>query len=115
MARGDGRSTPSRSACRCCCWCSPRYTYRSRQTKPNSFTETLSRTDALYFTVTIFSTVGFGDIAPTSELARIISMTQMLMGLIVHGLTARIVMAGADRGRPAGRRGRGGADGPRPP
>jgi hypothetical protein len=42
-------------------------------------------------------------------------MTQMLMGLIVHGLTARIVMAGADRGRPAGRRGRGGADGPRPP
>ena len=29
--------------------------------QPNSFSETLSRTDALYFTVTVFATVGFGD------------------------------------------------------
>jgi voltage-gated potassium channel len=29
-----------------------------------SFSEPLSRTDALYFTVTVFSTVGFGDITP---------------------------------------------------
>ena len=29
-----------------------------------SFTEPLTRTDALYFTVTVFSTVGFGDISP---------------------------------------------------
>src|SRR4051794_21463970 len=60
--------------------------------QPNSFTEALSRTDALYFTVTVFATVGFGDIAPTSELARIVTMTQMLMGLIVLGLVARIVV-----------------------
>lgn len=60
--------------------------------QPNSFTETLSKTDALYFTVTVFATVGFGDIAPKSELARIVTMTQMLMGLIVLGLVARIVV-----------------------
>ena len=48
--------------------------------RPNSFTEALSRTDALYFTVTVFATVGFGDIAPKSELARIITMTQMRWG-----------------------------------
>jgi hypothetical protein len=60
--------------------------------QPNSFTEALSKTDALYFTVSVFSTVGFGDIAPTSELARIVTMTQMLTGLIVLGLVARIVV-----------------------
>jgi len=59
--------------------------------QPNSFSETLSRTDALYFTVTVFSTVGFGDIVPKSELARIVTMSQMLTGLIVLGLVAKVV------------------------
>jgi voltage-gated potassium channel len=59
---------------------------------PQSFTEELSRTDALYFTVTVFATVGFGDISPRSEVARIITMIQMLTGLIVVGLIARIVL-----------------------
>ena len=38
-----------------------------------SFSQPISRTDALYFTITVFSTVGFGDIAPVTELARIIT------------------------------------------
>jgi len=59
--------------------------------QPNSFSETLSRTDALYFAVTVFSTVGFGDIVPKSELARIVTMSQMLTGLIVLGLVAKVV------------------------
>ena len=42
-----------------------------------SFTEPLTRTDALYFTVTVFSTVGFGDIAAKSEAARIVLIVQM--------------------------------------
>jgi hypothetical protein len=57
-----------------------------------SFTEALSHTDALYFTVTVFSTVGFGDIVPVSEIARIVTMTQMMMGLIAVGLVAKIVL-----------------------
>jgi voltage-gated potassium channel len=59
---------------------------------PDSFTETLDRTDALYFTVTVFATVGFGDITPRTELARILTMLQMLMGLIAVGLVAKIVL-----------------------
>jgi voltage-gated potassium channel len=57
--------------------------------RPGSFTEPLSRTDALYFTLTVFTTVGFGDIAPRSELARIITMIQMVVGLVAVGLVAR--------------------------
>jgi hypothetical protein len=32
----------------------------------------LTRTDALYFTVTVFSTVGFGDITAKTETARLV-------------------------------------------
>jgi len=42
-----------------------------------SLTEPLTRTDALYFTVTVFTTVGFGDIAAKSEAARIVLIVQM--------------------------------------
>ena len=59
---------------------------------PDSFTEALGRTDALYFTVTVFTTVGFGDIAPRSDLARILTMIQMLTGLVVVGLVAKILL-----------------------
>ena len=38
--------------------------YLMARAEPKAFTEALSRTDALYLTVTIFSTVGFGDISP---------------------------------------------------
>ena len=65
---------------------------RISQDAPGSFTETLGRTDALYFTVTVFSTVGFGDIAPRSELARILTMFQMVTGLVVVGLVAKILL-----------------------
>jgi voltage-gated potassium channel len=59
---------------------------------PDSFSEALGRTDALYFTVTVFSTVGFGDIVPRSELARILTMIQMITGLVVVGLVAKVLL-----------------------
>jgi voltage-gated potassium channel len=73
---------------------------------PNSFTEPLSRTDGLYFTVTVFATVGFGDIAPRSELSRILVTTQILTGLVAVGLVAKIVVGAVEvavtrRGNPA--------------
>ncbi len=61
--------------------------------RPDSFTQTLSRTDGLYFTVTVFATVGFGDITPRSELARIVTTTQMLFGLVVFGLILRTLVS----------------------
>ena len=58
------------------------------------FTQPLTRTDALYFTVTVFSTVGFGDIVPRAEAAR-----------RAHGPDARRPRpAGCRRADPAGRR-----------
>ena len=61
-------------------------------TQPGGFTETLSRTAALYFTVTVFATVGFGDIAPKTDVARIVTMVQMLTGLVAVGMVAKIVV-----------------------
>jgi voltage-gated potassium channel len=64
--------------------------------EPGSFSEPLGRTDALYFTLTLFTTVGLGDIAPRSEVARSIAMIQMIIGLITVGLLARIVLGAAE-------------------
>jgi voltage-gated potassium channel len=58
---------------------------------PDAFTEPLNRTDGLYFTVTVFSTVGFGDISPVSQLARVLVTVQMLVGLVTVGLIAKLI------------------------
>ena len=59
----------------------------------------VTHTDALYFSMTILSTVGFGDINATGQLARIVVSVQMLfdlvfvasaIGLVVGTVGARI-------------------------
>lgn len=60
-----------------------------------SFTEPLTRTDSLYFTITILSTVGFGDITPKTEAARIVVSVQMLLDLVLIGLVVRAVVTTA--------------------
>jgi hypothetical protein len=57
-----------------------------------TFSEPLDKTDALYFTVTVFSTVGFGDITPRAELARVVTMVQMVGDLLVVGLIVRLML-----------------------
>jgi voltage-gated potassium channel len=52
----------------------------------------LTRTDALYFTVTVFATVGFGDITATSQTARVFVTVQMILGLILLGAGVRVFM-----------------------
>jgi voltage-gated potassium channel len=69
------------------------------RTSAASFTEPLTRTDALYFSVTVFSTVGFGDIAPKSEAARIALIFQMLGDLALLGAGARLLLTAVQRGR----------------
>ena len=70
------------------------------QDDPASFsTETLTRTDALYFTVTVFATVGFGDISATSQIARCLVTAQMILDLLVLGLGIRVFVGAVQRGR----------------
>ncbi len=57
----------------------------------SSFSEPLSKFTALYYTVTVFSTVGFGDITPVSNLARALTMCQMFGNLIVLGIGVRVL------------------------
>ena len=60
--------------------------------QPKSYTEAMTRTDALYFTITVFATVGFGDIAPVSEAARIVTTIQMVVGVLMVGLVAKVML-----------------------
>jgi voltage-gated potassium channel len=60
---------------------------------------TLTRTDALYFTVTIFSTVGFGDINATSQATRLLVTAQMILDLLILGLGIRVFIGVVQRAR----------------
>ena len=66
---------------------------------PGSFTEALSRLDAAYFAVTVLATVGFGDIAPVTEVARSLVMSQMLVDLAFVGLVAKVLVGAVRRRR----------------
>jgi len=63
------------------------------------FSEVLDHTGALYLAITIFSTVGFGDITPEGELARILVSIQMLLDLVVIGVVVRLLTTAAKTGK----------------
>ena len=70
------------------------YLALSRAT-PSAFSQELDHTRALYFAITVFSTVGFGDITPTTNTARIVVSVQMLLDLVVIGLVVRLFVNAA--------------------
>lgn len=59
---------------------------------PADFTEHMDRTAALYFAIVTFGTVGYGDITPTNDLARIIVSSQILGDFIMIGLLLRLLV-----------------------
>ena len=61
--------------------------------------DSLTRTDSLYFTVTVFATVGFGDIAATSQVARVAVIAQMIFDLLVLGLVVKVFVGAVEIGR----------------
>jgi voltage-gated potassium channel len=65
---------------------------------PSSFSEPLSHVSALYFTVTVFATVGFGDVTAQSDGMRLLVTLQMLLNLALLGLGIRVLTAAARRG-----------------
>ncbi|MBD3927132.1 two pore domain potassium channel family protein [Nocardioides cavernae] len=65
---------------------------------PAGFSRTLDHVTALYFTVTVFATVGFGDIVASSESMMLLVTAQMLLNLVVLGLGIRLLTSAARRG-----------------
>lgn len=78
--------------------CASTYYLMSRAEASN-FTESLSRTDALYFTVTTFSTVGYGDISAQTEAARLVVTAQIMLDLVIIGVGIRIITNVVQRSR----------------
>jgi voltage-gated potassium channel len=72
--------------------------YLMGRAQPETFSEPLTRLDAAYFTVTVFATVGFGDIVAVSEAARAVATVQILGDLVILGLVARAVFTAVQAG-----------------
>lgn len=61
---------------------------------PDQFVGIENRSDALYFTVTVVSTVGFGDIHAAGAAARSIVTAQMLINVFYVGAALRLMTSG---------------------
>ena len=66
--------------------------------EPGNWSEPMSRLDAAYFTVTVFATVGFGDITPVTPAARAVTTVQMLGDILLVGLVARVFVVAMQEG-----------------
>lgn len=58
---------------------------------PATFTQPLTRSASLYFTITVLSTVGFGDITPVGDTTRLIVSLQMMLDLVLIGFILRLL------------------------
>ena len=68
------------------------------QSSTTHFSEPLDHTGALYLVITVFSTVGFGDITPETGGARIVVSIQMLLDLVVIGAVVKLLLNAAKSG-----------------
>lgn len=58
-----------------------------------AFTEPLDHVGALYFSMTTTTTLGYGDIAPRTDAARIATMLHMVANVVLLGVVARELVA----------------------
>lgn len=59
---------------------------------PGQFAGLENRTDALYFSVTLVATVGFGDIHPVGGAARLLATAHMVFNLVYLGTAIRMLV-----------------------
>jgi amino acid transporter len=59
---------------------------------PAAFSEPLTEVGGLYFTMSVLSTVGFGDISALTDAARIVVIVQMLLDLLLLGVVVRLLL-----------------------
>lgn len=57
----------------------------------------LSHTDGLYFSVTVFSTVGFGDITAKTAAARLVVTGQMIADLVILGTAIKVIVGAVNQ------------------
>jgi len=64
---------------------------------PKSFTEPLTHFTAFYFALTVLATVGFGDITPVADGARLACMIQMAIDIVFIAAMIRVVSSAAQK------------------
>jgi voltage-gated potassium channel len=75
------------------------FTYLSlSRASPTSFSEPLDHVKAIYFVVTVVSTVGFGDITPKTDAAMILVSFQIMLDLVLLVGIVRAVFFAAQVG-----------------
>jgi len=65
--------------------------YAMASANPDSFRGLGTKIDATYFAVTVMSTVGFGDIVPTTQAARLVTTCHMIFTVALVGAAFRLV------------------------
>ena len=70
---------------------------------PGAFTEPLDHFTAFYFALTVLATVGFGDITPVTDIARLVCMIQMAIDIVFIGVLVKILGGAAQQGLEARR------------
>jgi len=73
--------------------------YLMNHANPASFGTSVTRLDSLYFSATVFTTVGFGDITAKTQAARAIVLCQMVLDLVLIGLVVRLLVNAIKIGR----------------
>lgn len=77
--------------------CFARFYLSASARDPLALSEPLDHMKALYFTVSTFATVGYGDITPNSDAMRLAATVQMLMNLALLSGVARLIFTAARR------------------
>jgi voltage-gated potassium channel len=64
---------------------------------PDAFTQQVDKIAGIYFTTTVLTTVGFGDISPVSDTARVLVTLQMVLGMVLIGTAFKALGFSAKR------------------
>jgi hypothetical protein len=62
-----------------------------------SLTEDWSLADSLYFTVVALTTIGFGDLAPTSTFSRLFTVLYAIVGVGLIGAAVNLIIKDAQQ------------------
>ena len=66
--------------------------YLMARSYASTFGGAMTRTSAMYFSTTVFTTVGFGDITAKSDGARLLVTGQMMLDLVVLGVVVKLIL-----------------------